>query len=73
MRRFRKVCQFRKARWVRKEPAAARLWPDDSGTAAIEYAVIAGLLSIMIVGAATSIGQGILVNFYDRIVAALTP
>ncbi|NJL07280.1 MAG: Flp family type IVb pilin [Methylacidiphilales bacterium] len=59
-------------RQFRKALAAARFWSDDRGATAIEYTLIAGLVSIVIVGAVNAIGQGILVNFYDRIVAALT-
>ena len=49
---------------------ADRLRRDDSAATAIEYTVIAGFLSIMIAGAAYLIGQGILIGYYEKIVAA---
>ena len=37
----------------------SRFVKDESGAAAIEYALIAGLIAVVIVGAATSVGTGI--------------
>ncbi len=45
---------------------------DDRGTTAIEYALIAGLVSIGIVGACTTIGQIIFNNFLGPVGNALT-
>jgi pilus assembly protein Flp/PilA len=40
---------------------------DKSGATAIEYALIAGGVSIAIVGALTSLGSQIMVVFYDKL------
>ena len=40
---------------------------DESGATAIEYALIAGGVSIAIVGALTSLGSQIMVVFYDKL------
>lgn len=34
----------------------AQLWRDENGTVAIEYVIVAGLVSVMIIAAATSVG-----------------
>jgi len=44
-----------------------------SGATAIEYALIAGLISIIIVAACTTIGQTIAANFLGPIAGALKP
>jgi Flp pilus assembly pilin Flp len=44
---------------------------DDGGAVAIEYALIAALISIVIIGALTSIGQTISDNFFGPVVSAL--
>ena len=46
---------------------------DGSGATAIEYALIAGLISIVIVAACTSIGGTIAANFLGPISKALIP
>jgi Flp pilus assembly pilin Flp len=46
---------------------------EESGATAIEYALIAGLISIVIVAACTLIGQTIAANFFGPIVGALKP
>ncbi len=43
-----------------------RFREDTSGATAIEYALIAGLLSIVIIGSATSIG-GTLINIFTNV------
>lgn len=40
---------------------------DESGATAIEYALIAGGVSIAIVGALSSLGSQIMVVFYDKL------
>ncbi len=40
---------------------------DESGATAIEYALIAGGVSIAIVGALTTLGSQIMVVFYDKL------
>ena len=40
---------------------------DERGATAIEYALIAGGVSIAIVGALTSLGSQIMVVFYDKL------
>lgn len=39
---------------------------------AIEYALLASLIAVFIVGAVTSVGVNLGANFYGRIAAALT-
>ena len=39
---------------------------------AIEYALVAGLIAVVIVGAVTSVGVNLGANFYARIASALT-
>jgi len=43
-----------------------RFRTDESGATAIEYAIIAGMLSIVIIGGATSIGSS-LVNIFTEV------
>lgn len=45
---------------------------DGDGATAIEYALIAGLISIVIIAACMTIGQTIAANFFGPIVGALT-
>lgn len=47
-----------------------RFWRDARGTTLIEYCVIAGLVSIAIVGGATAIGTKLATNYYGKIVAS---
>lgn len=42
---------------------------DNSGATAIEYALIAGMVSIVIVGAVTNVGSQVS-NLFGRVVAA---
>lgn len=51
-------------------PRIAGFLADTSGTTAIEYGIIASLLSIVIVGSITLIGQDLLTNFYNKVLAA---
>lgn len=44
---------------------------DARGVTAIEYAVIAAFLSIMIVGAVNLLGQNVKTEFFDQIAQAL--
>jgi Flp pilus assembly pilin Flp len=46
---------------------------EESGTTAIEYALIASLISIVIVATCTTIGQTIAANFLGPIAGALKP
>jgi pilus assembly protein Flp/PilA len=39
------------------------LWSDDRGTTAIEYALIASLIAVVILGAAQSIGNSLVGTF----------
>jgi len=43
----------------------SRFMKDESGATAIEYGLIAALISITIIGAATTIGSGIATKFSD--------
>lgn len=43
----------------------------EDGASAIEYAIIAGLIAVVIIGATTVLGEGIVATF-DKITAALT-
>ena len=42
---------------------------DEHGGTAIEYALVASFISIAIVGVASSIGNSLTENFYDKILA----
>ncbi len=44
-----------------------RFQTDESGATAIEYGLIAGGVSIAIVGALTTLGSQIMVVFYDKL------
>lgn len=44
----------------------ARVWKDESGATAIEYALIAGLMSLAVIAGATLIG-GSVVNVLDYV------
>lgn len=44
---------------------------NDGGAVAIEYALIAALVSIVILGALSTIGQTISTNFFGPVVSAL--
>lgn len=46
------------------------LWSDDSGASAVEYGLIAGLVAIAIIGAATLLGAE-LGNLFGRITNTL--
>jgi pilus assembly protein Flp/PilA len=41
----------------------ARLLKDDSGTTAIEYGLIAGLIALVIVGAVTTLGTSLTTSY----------
>ena len=44
---------------------------NESGVTAIEYALIAGGISIVIIGTVNAIGSNLSATFYDKIVAGL--
>ena len=50
----------------------SRFLKNESGATAIEYGLIAGLISIVIIGAVTSLGTGLTARF-GAIATALTP
>lgn len=45
---------------------------DEEGQGMVEYALIIGLIAIVVIGVLTTLGGGIAASF-DRIVQALTP
>ena len=47
-------------------------WRDDSGATSIEYAFIAGFISILIVGAARSIGVKLNTLYFQPVAGNLT-
>jgi pilus assembly protein Flp/PilA len=49
----------------------ARFASDEGGTTAIEYAIIAAGISIVIIGAVWNIGSSVRANFYDKLNAKL--
>lgn len=51
--------------------AAQRFHADERGVTAIEYAMIGAMMSIMIAGAVTDIGQTIMTVFYDKLTAVI--
>ena len=46
---------------------------DDRGTTAIEYAIIAGSLSIVVITAVDLLGQNVKNSFFNQIASATTP
>ena len=44
-------------------PAAKRFWNDQSGATAIEYGLIAALISVAIISAATTLGSNVSATF----------
>ena len=42
---------------------AKRLWSDDEGATAIEYGLLAALIAVAIIGAETTLGQGLIGTF----------
>jgi pilus assembly protein Flp/PilA len=51
--------------------SAIRMTVEDDGSTAIEYAIIAALISIVTIGALRTIGANISANFFGPISAAL--
>lgn len=45
-------------------------WKDEEGATAIEYALIAGLIAVVVIGAVTALGTGVCDTF-NKIVVAL--
>jgi pilus assembly protein Flp/PilA len=48
-----------------------RMMGDDSGATAIEYAMIAGSVAVVIVSAVNLLGENVKTVFFDRIAAAM--
>lgn len=48
-----------------------RFLRDEDATTAIEYALIASVVSIAILGSVVSVGSALMENFYNRVVGAL--
>jgi pilus assembly protein Flp/PilA len=48
-----------------------RFLRNESGATAIEYALMAGGISIVIIGTVNTIGSNLSTTFYDKIVAGL--
>jgi pilus assembly protein Flp/PilA len=48
----------------------ARFWANESGATAIEYAMIAGGVSIAIAGTVRTVGSQLNTNFYEKIAGA---
>ncbi len=46
--------------------------PSKLRASAIEYALLASLIAVVIVGAVTAVGVNLGTNFYNRIASALT-
>jgi pilus assembly protein Flp/PilA len=49
-----------------------RLVQDKSGATAIEYAMIAAGIAVMIATVVSTLGQDVKTNFFDKIAAAVT-
>jgi len=49
----------------------ADFWDQEKGATAIEYALVASLIAVVIVGAINALGQGIVTTLYDKIAAVL--
>jgi pilus assembly protein Flp/PilA len=56
--------------WLRFPDSAKRLLRDESATTAIEYALIASLISTAILLAAMSVGTSLSDNAFDRVTNA---
>jgi Flp pilus assembly pilin Flp len=56
--------------WLRLPDGAKRLLRDESATTAIEYALIASVISTVILLAAMSIGTSLSVNAFGRVANA---
>lgn len=55
----------------RLSDGVGHFFADETGATAIEYALIASMISIAILGAVMSVGTTIRENFYDSIAGAL--
>lgn len=49
-----------------------RFAADERGATAIEYAIMAAGIAVMVVGAINAVGQGVKSAFFDHIAAAMT-
>lgn len=59
-------CSWTVLRWDR-----ARFFMEDTGTTAIEYAIIAALVALVILGSLTTMGENVSAMF-DTMLAAMT-
>jgi pilus assembly protein Flp/PilA len=57
--------------WPRFSNGPMRFLRDESATTAIEYALIASVVSIAILGSVAAVGSALMENFYNRVVGAL--
>lgn len=53
-------------------PVLIRFWRDARAATAIEYCLVAGLISLAVVAGATSIGSKLASNYYGKIGASLS-
>jgi pilus assembly protein Flp/PilA len=51
----------------RARDSLTRFQTDESGTTAIEYAMVAAGISVAVVGVVTSVGSTLKTSFYDKI------
>ncbi len=49
-----------------------RFWRDTRAASAIEYCLVAGLISILIVAGATSIGTKLATNYFGKFASSLS-
>ncbi|WP_237480334.1 Flp family type IVb pilin [Lichenibacterium dinghuense] len=49
-----------------------RFWRDRRATTAIEYCLVAGIVSLAVVAGATAIGTRLATNYYGKIAANLS-
>jgi Flp pilus assembly pilin Flp len=50
------------------------LYQDDSGATAVEYAIMAALIAVVIVGAVFGVGEAVIALFHEpKLTDALTP
>ena len=47
-------------------------WRNESGTAAIEYVIVAGLIAIVIIAGARLVGTNLSANYYQKVTSNLT-
>ena len=49
-----------------------RFWRDESATTAIEYCLVAGIISLAVVAGATTIGKKLAMNYFGKFGDALS-